>query len=46
MIDHVLIPDVMIGDAGQIDHMLAIAAAGNADVGLARLARAVDDAAE
>ena len=36
----------MVGDARQIDHVLALAAAGDADVGLARLARAVDDAAE
>src|SRR6185436_20508096 len=46
MVDHVLVADMMVGDAGQIDHVLAVAAAGEADIGLARLARAVDDAAE
>jgi hypothetical protein len=29
---------MMVGHAGEIDHMLAVAAAGDADVGLARLA--------
>ena len=37
---------MMVGDARQIDHMLAIAAAGDADVGLARFAGAIDNAAE
>src|SRR3546814_11220560 len=37
---------MVVGDARQIDHMLAIAAAGDADVGFARFAGAVDDAAE
>ena len=37
---------MVIGHARQIDHVLAGAAAGDADIGLARLARAVDDAAE
>src|SRR3546814_18508832 len=37
---------MVVGDARQIDHMLAVAAAGDADVGFARLAGAVDDAAE
>src|SRR4051812_47423278 len=46
MVDHVLVADMMVGDARQIDHMLPVAAAGDADVGLARLAGAVDDAAE
>src|SRR5437763_11350422 len=46
MVDHVGILDMMIGDSGEIDHMLAVTAAGDADVGLARLARPVDDAAE
>src|SRR6185295_13455072 len=46
VIDHVGVLDMMIGDSRQIDHVLALAAAGDADVGLARLAGAVDDAAE
>src|SRR5687768_14632520 len=46
MVDHLLVADMMVGQAGEIDHMLALAAAGNADVGLARLARTVDDAAQ
>src|SRR4029450_947297 len=46
MVDHLLVADMMVGDAGQIDHMLALAAAGDADVGLARFARAIDDASE
>src|SRR5688572_10817335 len=46
MVDHVGVLDMMVGDSGQIDHMLALAAAGDSDVGLARLAGAVDDAAE
>src|SRR3546814_4316452 len=37
---------MMIGDARQIDHVLARAAAGEADIGLARFAGAVDDAAQ
>ncbi len=46
MVDHPFVLDGVVGEAGQIDHVLARAAAGQADVGLARLARAVDDAAE
>ncbi len=46
MVDHVGVLDVVIGHAGEIDHVLAVAAAGDPDVGLARFARAVDDAAE
>src|SRR3546814_20160323 len=36
----------MFGDARQIDHVLARAAAGEADIGLARFAGAVADAAQ
>src|SRR5688500_189273 len=46
MVDHVLVADMVVGDAGEVDHVLALAAAGDADVGLARLAGAVDDAAQ
>ena len=46
MVDHVGVLDMVVGDAGEIDHVLAVAAAGDADVGLARFAGAVDDAAE
>src|SRR3546814_9148337 len=44
--DHDGVLYMVVGDARQIDHMLAVAAAGDADVGFARLAGAVDDAAE
>src|SRR3546814_8467003 len=37
---------MVVGDAREIDHVGAVAAAGDADIGLARLAGAVDDAAE
>src|SRR5689334_11271567 len=37
---------MVIGHPGQIDHVLAVAAAGDADVGLARLAWSVHHAAE
>src|SRR3546814_18607043 len=43
---HPRVLDMMIGDARQIDHVLARAAAGEADIGLARFAGAVDDAAQ
>src|SRR5215207_4934552 len=46
MVDHVLVADMVVGDAGEVDHVLALAAAGDADVVLARLAGAVDDAAQ
>ena len=36
----------VVGDAAEIDLMRVVAAAGEADIGLARLARAVDDAAD
>jgi hypothetical protein len=36
----------MVGDAAQINLMRVVAAAGEADIGLARLARPVDDAAD
>src|SRR5204862_2288979 len=38
--------DMVSGHARQIDHVLALAAAGDPDVGLARFARPVDDAAK
>src|SRR3546814_11529054 len=44
--DHVCVLYMVVGDARQIDHLLAVAAAGAADVGFARLAGAVADAAE
>jgi hypothetical protein len=37
---------VVVGHAREIDHVLAVAAAGDADVGFARFAGAVDHAAE
>ena len=46
MLDHVGILDMVVGDPRQIDHMLAIAAAGEADIGFTRFAGAVDDAAQ
>ena len=36
----------MVGEAADVDLVGAVAAAGEADVGLARFARAVDDAAD
>jgi hypothetical protein len=36
----------MVGDAAQIDLVRAVGAAGETDIGLARLAKAVDDAAD
>src|SRR3546814_2479919 len=46
VIDHVGILHMVVGDAREIDHVGAVAAAGDAAIGLARLAGAVDDAAE
>src|SRR5437868_4928620 len=46
MIDHLAVFDVVVRHARQIDHMRAVAAAGDSDVGLTRFAGAVDDAAE
>src|SRR5207248_11098016 len=46
VIDHLGVFDVVVGDAREIDHVRAVAAAGDADVGLARFAGAVHDAAE
>ena len=46
VLDDVLVLEAVIGHAGDIDLMRAVAAAGEADVGLARLAGAVDDAAD
>src|SRR3546814_6221819 len=46
MADHVGVRDMMVGDAREEDHMLAAPAAGDADVGFARFAGAVDDAAD
>ena len=36
----------MVGEAADVDLVGAVAAAGEADIGLARLARTVDDAAD
>ena len=46
MVDDVGVFQAVIGDAADIDLVGAVAAAGEADIGLARLARAVDDAAD
>jgi len=46
MIDDVGVLEPMIGRPFEIDHVRAVAAAGEADVGFRRLARAVDDAAD
>src|SRR3546814_6819383 len=46
MADHVGVGDMVVGDPREEDHMLAVASAGDADVGLARFAGAVDDAAQ
>ena len=47
VVDHVLVVQLMVGLAGHIDHARALrAAAGEADVGHQRLARAVDHAAD
>ena len=46
MIDDVLVLEAMVGKAADIHLMRAVAAAGEADVGFARFARAVDDAAD
>ena len=42
MVEHIGVLHVMIGNAGQIDHMLARTASGDADIGLARFAWAID----
>jgi len=46
MVDDVGVFQTMVGEATDIDLVGAVAAAGKADIGLARLARAVDDAAD
>src|SRR5580704_14037540 len=46
MVDDVGVFEAVVGEAADIDLMGAVAAAGEADIGLARLARAVDDAAD
>ena len=46
MIDDIGVYDLVIGDAVEIDHVGAVAAAGETDVGLARLAWSVDDATD
>src|SRR5688572_11425316 len=46
MVDDRLILEPMMRLAGDVDHMRAIAAAGETDIGLARLAGSVDDAAD
>jgi hypothetical protein len=46
MIDDVSVFQAVVSQAADIDLMRAVAAAGEADIGLARLARAIDDAAD
>ena len=46
MVDDVGVLQAVVGEAADIDLVGAVAAAGEADIGLARLARAVDDAAD
>src|SRR3546814_4373018 len=46
MVDDVAVLQPMIRQAVHIDHVGAVAAAGEADIGLARFARAVDHAAD
>ena len=46
MVDDVGVFQAVVGEAADVDLVGAVAAAGEADVGLARLARAVDDAAD
>jgi len=46
VVDNVSVFQAVVGEAADVDLVGAVAAAGEADVGLARLARAVDDAAD
>jgi hypothetical protein len=46
VVDDVGIFEAVIGEAADVDLVGAVAAAGEADVGLARLARAIDDATD
>jgi hypothetical protein len=46
VVDDVGVFEAVVGEAAEVDSVGAVAAAGEADVGLARLARAVDDAAD
>jgi hypothetical protein len=46
VVDDVGVFEAVVGEAADVDLVGAVAAAGEADVGFARLARAVDDAAD
>ena len=46
VIEHRFALDMMVGHAREVDHVLAGAPAGDADIGLARFAGAIDHAAE
>ena len=46
VVDDVGVLQAVVGEAADVDLVGAVAAAGEADIGLARLARAVDDAAD
>src|SRR5215471_724999 len=46
VVDDVGVLQAVVGAAAEVDLVRAVAAAGEADIGLARLARAVDDAAD
>ncbi len=46
MVDDVGVSQAVVGEAADVDLVSAVAAAGKADIGLARLARAIDDAAD
>jgi len=46
MVHDIGVLNAVMRQAGHIDHVRALAAAGDADIRFARLARAVDDAAD
>ena len=46
LVEHLLVVHLVVGLSGDIDHAGALAAAGEADVGVERLARAIDHAAD
>ena len=46
MVDDVGVFEAVVGEAADLDLVGAVAAAGEADIGLARFARTVDDAAD
>ena len=46
MLDHIRRLGLVVGLAGQIDHVLAVATAGDTDIGHQRLTGAVDHAAD